>query len=228
MVAEGDSEIFPAQDQKFMNFEILLSALQSVAREEIIKRFRSESCIASKRIIINVLESFGFRAQPLPVRVVAYNRHFNISLKRLRSLPFTDPLARARVKNVGPDAKSVCIGYGSDNPGDTGWDGHLIAWLPNKKWMIDASIAQVSRPERELELPGVLALQADAKFAKGLTPLCTSYKGALIRYDADPAERGYTVSSNWRVEGDRDGAAVNEVVENIINRVSINTSPDGA
>jgi hypothetical protein len=132
------------------------------------------------------------------------------------------------VKEVGAGARSVSIGYGSDDPEDTGWDGHLIAWLPDKKWMIAASIAQASRPELELELPDVLALRADAKFAKGGTPLCTSYNGTLIRYDAAPAERGYTASSNWRAEGGRDGAAVNDVVENILKRVGKLTPRDGA
>lgn len=46
-----------------MDFKKVLSALQGAAREEILRRFRSDSCIASTRIIIDVLGRYGFRAE---------------------------------------------------------------------------------------------------------------------------------------------------------------------
>lgn len=53
-----------------------LKALTKTGRQEILKEFRADSCIASTRCCQDVLAHFGILSEPLSVEVAIYNPAF--------------------------------------------------------------------------------------------------------------------------------------------------------
>jgi len=193
----------PLAEKRFESAEEL-QRIGHIVREAVLQCYRPDSCVGSTRILIAVLAHYDIRSVQLPVQVAVYNAAFSLGVKRLRQLPREDPLSRARIKRRKGGARAILIGYGSDVPFHAGWDGHLVAWVPNRKIIIDASIDQASRPQHSINLPRCLVLDgADSRFAKGSLPLCAEHDGSVLRYDAAPNNLAYIESPDWNTQSGR-------------------------
>jgi hypothetical protein len=135
-------------------FETIQRGIEQIARKEILRDFRIDSCIASTRTVMRVLEHFGFDAQPLSVRVfifnAAYVKHLNEKTARFNG----DPTFRRWLEDSG----AYSVGLGCAEPGqDNGnYVGHLVAAVPQCHLFIDASLDQAARPQKNILLPEVL------------------------------------------------------------------------
>lgn len=102
----------------------VLAALAQVCRVEILKDFGRASCIASTRIVIEVLRRYGIHGMPIAVR--------------------------AHVRDMANTECDVLIGTDCFIPHRRGlWKGtaasHLVAIIPAQRILIDASLDQAER-----------------------------------------------------------------------------------
>lgn len=122
-----------------------LKLIVNVVRQEVLRGWQRDSCIASSRVLSEVLRYFGYTSEPFPVSVCAFNK---AGFERLNT-------GDHDVANWPEEAWSVGI-QGSGVSKDNRWDGHLVL-LVDGRWLVDPSLDQVSRPQRGIELhPAVL------------------------------------------------------------------------
>ena len=117
---------------------VTLQDVVTVVRGNVLETFRQDSCIASTRVVIDVLDYFGIVARPRPVAAVAFNPEgYQLFLKGVPLEEWPKSAHSVGVKGTGPHV------------GDR-WDGHLVA--VNETHLFDASLDQMSRPEQGIPL----------------------------------------------------------------------------
>ena len=105
---------------------------------------RRDLCIFATRVAIEAAAYFGVRAEPVAVRVTAYNAPFAKHV----AVNFEDVEDRTKPSTWGDGSWSVGIGCGKPNePGR--WDGHLIAVADGL--FGDFSIQQAERLQKGIE-----------------------------------------------------------------------------
>jgi hypothetical protein len=121
---------------------IIVEALARVARPIIRRTWRPDSCVASTRVGLDVLKAYGVQARPWACMAQVWNPTMVAAVNR--GLP-------AEAAQLEPGAWSVGIGMADDQL------GHLVIVTPT--WIVDLSIDQASRPDRDMGLPtrGIIA-----------------------------------------------------------------------
>lgn len=170
----------------------VMEALLAVAREEILKDFRRDSCIASTRVAVEVLRHFGVRAYPLAVTAMVFNASF---AAHLGSDLIPREAAETRRWTEEDGSWSVGIGFGRGGPGS--WTRHLVA-IAEGRWLVDLSLDHADRPEHGIML-WPLAHPVTEDFLRGLAPLTLEVGSVLVQYDADPCERSFERARDWRL-----------------------------
>lgn len=122
--------------------ELVMEGLVKVARPLLLQYYPEDSCVLSTRVAIEVLKRHGISARPLPVRVKAFNALAN-------SLLLAE---RWEEMKTNSDAWSRAIGY--DNREIGKFNGHLVAYV-EEQYLVDLSISQISRPEKNLPTVGL-------------------------------------------------------------------------
>lgn len=125
-----------------------LARITAVCRVETL-RFRSpDSCIASVRVLTDVLSYFGHSSEPLACTTVVFNAAGWEQLQQ--GIPH---------EQWSPEAHSVGVeGTGNLRSHDPNrWDGHLVALVDDGRWLVDPSLDQFARPQRDINvMPAVL------------------------------------------------------------------------
>jgi hypothetical protein len=178
----------------------VVDTIEKVAREEIRKDFRADSCIASTRVVIRVLKHFGIEAQPFPVKLMVFNAAFVRQLELGNRPPQGETQLAAWCEKYG--AWSVGVGFNPSDPtagaGDPGYVGHLIAVLPTYWLAVDASADQADRPRHGINMPGVMTFPITPKFLNGQgSVFAASPDGAFLEYKPDLGNLGHRVSPDW-------------------------------
>jgi hypothetical protein len=184
--------------------------LLTEGRATILRRFHADSCVASTRVVIEVLDYFGIRAKPQPVRL----RIFNPEATRLVA-------AGVELLPEHKDAGAWIVeveGTGRMTAGADGrrrWDGHLVAVAINPAGpdvAIDLSLDQASRPQRNIRLEPTSFVLPDGWRDR---PFGIEQNGCTIAYTAID-------SGNWRAgdwtERNRWSPAAAEIIRNIRTR----------
>ncbi len=153
-----------------------------------------DSCIASTRIGVEALRRIGIAAGPTAVKVAAFNKEGH------RAMVAGHP---EWVREQRDGAYGIGIGYPTDGPG---WDGHLVITV-ERKWLLDLSIDQASRPEHGIVLKPFFTRRAFT--SKGVMLLRIPDGGAL-RYELDPDNKAYKHAPDWRLT--KWGPIVKEIV----------------
>lgn len=109
-------------------------------------------CIAATWVTIAVMKKLNISAEPLAVKLRAINAKLMDAMQRTEHEVVDWQVEMER------GAWEVQIGYNS--PEEMAalpnlWNGHLVAYVPSRGVLIDASLSQVSRPEKELRLVDV-------------------------------------------------------------------------
>jgi hypothetical protein len=175
-----------------MKFESILRRYAEVARPEILRDFRADSCIASTRITIRVMREFGIFAEPLSVIFIVGNAEWRRRIIENQE-PWPDPKDIYKWCEM-TGAWSVGVGNGRKREG--GWPGHLVAYLPKHNFIIDASIDQANRPAKGIILPPVLIAQISPRFAAGEIALESTSKWMYLQYACAPNEL-FRLSKDW-------------------------------
>lgn len=125
----------------------VLELFKTVARKEILKDFREDSCIASTRTTIRVLAHYGYKSAPLPVECIVYNPDWVDCVLA----GFHPPLhSEEDLKRWCAKHNAWSLGIGIDKHTTI---GHLIATLPRYGLIVDASLSQANRPAKNISLP---------------------------------------------------------------------------
>jgi hypothetical protein len=172
---------------------LIVNALLKVGREEILKRYRPDSCIASTKIAIDVLSYFAIEAKPMVVRMLAYN-----------ALAW-EAVSRQEQPDWDAGAWSLGLGFPGDPPDPTKWDGHLVAVskeiVEGQVCILDLSMDQASRPHKQMTMePSVFRIPegVDEAWVQGEIPVMfESPEGCLVSYMAFPDDKSYSLSTNW-------------------------------
>ena len=157
--------------------------------------FSRDSCIAATRIAIDVLAAIGVVAEPIAVRVAIFNAAMVQEMERLERLPASKDETLEWQRRCG--AWSVAIGSGVPQPGR--WPGHLVAFVPTHRLLIDLSLDQATRREHNIVLnPSVIDVPPSSPFLQG-APLLVSLNDCLLQYERI-ADLGYRSSRNWTAD----------------------------
>jgi hypothetical protein len=173
--------------------ETILTRLGEVARQEIRKDFREDSCIGSTRVVSRVLKHFGYVVKPFPCIAAVYNKPYADALMAGRTPP-DEPAARERWLDL---LGAWSVGVGAKGPGQENAVGHLVAVLPEHLRMVDASLDQCNRPHKGIFMPPCVVAQISEKFLAGEEKLEYAHHGCRVVYEATPNENQWRVSSNW-------------------------------
>jgi len=98
----------------------IVAALLELARPELLRVFRRDSCIVSTRVALDVLKTFGIAARPLSVKAVVYNAPYAARLERGMPLPASADELACWVREDG----AWSVGLGFPNP-----DAPPCRWL---------------------------------------------------------------------------------------------------
>jgi hypothetical protein len=196
--------------------------------------FTVDSCVASARIVLDSLDYFGIAGVAIPVEVVAFNA---AAVEVLReNADAGDPIgvlgevvARWRPEDAG-GPWSLGLGMGMST-GDAPNAGHVVVGVPGEGLLLDLSLAQASRPVKNMVLgpsvfdevpdeffaePGAVVERFVAQGSGG--PVALVYRHAPVAL--------YRTSPNWVRETTRSGgrAVFRRVTGDVIRQVRHQTT----
>lgn len=134
---------------------VLLRVLVDEGRPAILTRFDRSSCLASTRIAVDYLDAFGYRAVPLSVEAILWNRQALTLYERTGSWEEVARITRGIPPEQPGGPWSVGLGHGEGV-------GHVVAWLPTERVFVDLSLDQASRPHKGLATEPVVVSVADS------------------------------------------------------------------
>lgn len=204
--------------------EAVLQSLLAVARPLILDEFSADSCIASTRIAIDVLDYFGIKADRMPISIAVFNQEAVTELASGTTMVnLHNKMATISVEEPG-GPWSVGVGSGAG----TGWAGHLVATIPDAGILIDLSIDQGNRPHKGLDLGPYAAIIEDPDWWADPTKTYayqTPDEVVLIFDRRVPDPTGYLRSLNWkRRSSHHEPAIFKTVTGNIIRAVRAHLS----
>lgn len=185
-----------------LNDPTVLASLGRQIRADVLRTHLPNSCIYTTATTVNLLRHLGADAYALSVRAVIANA----ALARI-----IDERGIEHVSHDDPDVRAaggygVGLGYppapgeAADPPGS--WPGHLVAIL-NRRWLLDFSADQASRPQHGIDLSDPIVAPVDEPFLRGretrrFMPAGADGTSMRIDYHAYPTDRTYRESPDWR------------------------------
>lgn len=170
----------------------VIDALRIYARPEILKWFAPDSCIASTRVIFDLLRQYEMK----PLAMACSVRVLNEALLKRIEKEGRHPVDDYELRRWSTQDGSWNVGIGR-----TGvlrkhrWDGHLVV-LAYRKVLIDISIDQASRPRKGIVLKP-LAVTAPDDWADGTTDFAIPEGRCALIYRAQPDNRDWVRTTGW-------------------------------
>jgi hypothetical protein len=163
-------------------FPVITAALARVGRGEILRRFGPKSCIASTRIVIDVLERYGIASNPMAARTVVTRSDDGVTLGSVDGTIGKPPEWNGTVA------------------------GHLIVVLPGHGLLIDASLDQVRNQEFDIDnLPCPFIAPVGAEFIAGGESAYFCLAGCGIIYEPHAIPDAVLATREWRQRQPRAG-----------------------
>jgi hypothetical protein len=157
--------------------------------------FRKDTCILATRLTCLALQSERIRCRPFPVKITASNAAYIRFVRERERLPLqTDP------PEIVGNAWSVFVGPGNElfpKPnGRRGWSGNLVA-LIGEKYIVDGTIGQAARPDREIHLPEGAWFPAPDYFLRGEHGIVTELDGGGVLTYHPLEDRAFRAAPDW-------------------------------
>lgn len=157
-------------------------------RRALLRHLVPESCIATSRIVRQLLGDSGLEAHVIPVKA----RVGNAAAARFIEVQDWDSLRQrldgAHVVNVGDPGHAARPGF---------WAGHLAVLCQGV--LIDASIDQASRPQHGILLKEPLAVPLPTDFLRPGRVVRGTVWGLFFEYGYCPDNLSYLRSPSWRL-----------------------------
>lgn len=157
-------------------------------------------CVLISHIVRDVLRRLGYPdAACLPCIVEAHNALSVEYLQKSKDLPLNEQTSLAEeYKRLG--GHILIIGDPTDSVGDGGWAGHLVTSVDGH--LIDLSIAQFSRPQKQLDIGPVaipfLHPEPWPEFTRMTALTCAD--GASVTWYATPSNHRYQTGRAAQLE----------------------------
>jgi hypothetical protein len=179
----------------------VVTAYAEVARPIMLWSWTPASCIAATRVTVNVLGAYGISARPYPVAAMVYNRAYMRLAARLGRWP---EIEEQHADPAGAWSLGVGVEGDPDDPRwstRNGYDGHLVALALNDTLLLDASLDQASRPERDIELrPSVVVTECTPEFLKGEVDVRgETRRGVVVVYRRRENPQPWEDTPGWQV-----------------------------
>lgn len=186
-----------------------LSEATHTVRELVLESFSADSCVATTRILLDVLAYFGIHARPLQVEVLVFNAEARVIL----DAGGIDAVAHAVQARTPEDVGGPwTLGIGVDT-GRNPQGGHLVAALPEDGVILDGSLDQAARPLKDIHVTADVIEVPDREFftspgaMMSVTASSPGRGDVLLVYTHSP-RRNLLQSPNWkRKSSKQDGAA---------------------
>jgi hypothetical protein len=198
----------------------LIRSLGPVAYATLLEAYRPDCCIAAAAILTRVFAEYGYRAEPVSVSLEVYNAAMMKLLEKGVEIPPTsEPERRAMLFDLtGAWGVGVIPGLNRDLRGRPGYAGHLV--LRVKQYLVDATIQQAQRPQKQIVLPALLATpHAEQLLRQGRVTLAVN--GCAVRY-ARIDDQSYRVAPDWQ----RRSKPYPETVRKILARLEDQAGPN--
>jgi len=141
-----------------------------------------EHCVLATMTACDVLAAFDIPAEPCSVRVTIANRRYIEGLTRGLA-PASIVATGGHLIDTGADGQTLVTDRGRM------WHGHLVAWLPGPRLIVDLVVGAWTRPAKAIRFPAAHAL--------AFTPPAQEYPrggpGTVIRYEVVRPDPG-----GWR------------------------------
>lgn len=167
-----------------------LTLITLTVRQEVLKNWNADSCIASTRILGEVLRYFGYTSEPLPVALCVFNK---AGFERMEAGDHDVPNWPQEAWSVGIEGSGVSSMKGERRS----WDGHLVALVNDGAWLIDPSLDQLSRPHRGLSLTPVVLSAVEWDDYKHAYGWLNDDTGTVMIYQAMPEPGNWRSSRDW-------------------------------
>lgn len=163
-------------------------------RGQILGSYSADSCIATTAATVDILKSIAkIDAYPLAVEVAVVN---GVLFDRAEELERFPELGSGEYPEGG---YGVLVGHPSAEPVPGRWPGHLVA-VAERRWMLDFSIDQASRPDQGIELVP-LAVPVTEAFLRGkVAHLVYRWGNTRLYYSARPKDKSFVRTANWSGE----------------------------
>jgi hypothetical protein len=191
--------------------ESMLARLAPVVREEMLKIAAPNCCIATVAVLCRVFRHYGFKARPLPVAVIIRNRKMVEAVAKGMAIPDDPKALRAWMEATGSWSLGIVPESALESAmrGYAAFGGHLVCHVQDV--LVDASLDQASRPERDIVLPPFLATAARADFLEGRKALVGKVNGCEVTYRTLRTAE-WRKSADWTEER-RYRPTVNAIIE---------------
>lgn len=209
--------------------DVILGGLLKYVREPMLASgFGLDSCIASTRIALDILEHFGVEAEPMPLAIFLLNEEAIQIVESGGTLEdIKEQTLKYDISHVG-GPWSIGLGAAGDKRANR-WAGHLVAALPQHKMLVDLSADQVARPQKDMPLEPIVWVVHDEDWWAGreLRSEPMIYRndetGKRIlawfdRTDYGDDFDGYRRSTNWRRTSNVDKIATEISFRKIVKR----------
>lgn len=183
---------------------VLLSWLVSRGRPLILEHFSADSCLASTRIAVEVLEAFGYRARPLPGSLRVFNPAATQVLRAGETLSNEHHEAGARMVEV-PGERGVWV----DEQGGSGYGSHLVclvavpagqtvATMPGAEAVVlDLSLDQAARPKKDIDVAASMFGLSSVERALAGIPFGFFTNGCAVTYQAN-GDTTFRRAHDWK------------------------------
>ena len=166
----------------------MLEAIARVAPNAIMRKYRDNCCIATARIVTEVLKKFHFRNfRPFTVEANIFNETY----VRKGRTPQSDEEAQAW---LAEGAWQVVLGERTETQ-DGKWPGHLAVLLDNQ-YLLDIAIFQASRPHKGIQLSPILT-SVPEDFVKGEDKCGLMFNNCMVVYVSYPQDKSYEAARDW-------------------------------
>lgn len=166
----------------------MLEAVARTAPNIVMRKYKEDCCIATTRIVIEVLKKLHFKnVRPFVVEANIFNE---VYVRKGRT-PQSDEEAQEWLKDgcwqvVLGDRKQSLEGK---------WPGHL-AVLIDEAYLLDVSAFQASRPLKQIHMTPIFT-SVPEEFVKGEDKCGLMFNNCMVVYCSYPEDNTYQKARDW-------------------------------
>jgi hypothetical protein len=178
----------------------LIEALTPVVRIVMREKYDSNCCIATCGVLRRALQHFGYESEPMPCTVGVFNAAMVKLLKTGMRFP-EDYEERLRLASLFGAWGVGLVPVSAPMGNHSGFGGHVV--LRVQQTVIDASIEQAQRPDKNMTLPPLLAFELGCEFLlqpRGQRFECLLPDGVNIIYERS-TDYSFRFATDWQRTG---------------------------
>lgn len=174
----------------------LIPALAVVTYPTLREEYTADCCIAAAAILTRVFDEYGYKAETVPVTVHLFNKAM-LELMDRKAIPDDEDKRKILFQmtgawGVGIVPASAILSELSKVRGG-GYGGHLLVRVGG--WLLDPTIQQAQRLEKNMPMPNMIATQSAKDFERDgkLTLLVGECVVAYTRIN----DQSYRTAPDW-------------------------------